>query len=78
MNVCMIFRLISFTKEFSELSAEEFCDTIIKSFRPLGFVVGKDFSVGKNRKGDVNLLEDFPILFVVGFFVPPPVALSKC
>jgi riboflavin kinase/FMN adenylyltransferase len=50
--------LIDFTKEFSELSAEEFCDTIIKSFRPLGFVVGKDFSVGKNRKGDVAFLSN--------------------
>ncbi len=49
---------IEFTKELADVSAFDFCDVIIEALNPVGFVIGKDFSVGKGRTGDVEFLRE--------------------
>ena len=51
---------IKFNKKFSVIGAEDFIKKIIyKKLNPKLLVVSNNFKFGKNRKGDVNLLEKF-------------------
>ncbi len=49
---------IDFNKQLADISALEFCNNIISALNPIGFVIGKDFSVGKGREGDVKFLQE--------------------
>ncbi len=52
--------VVPFTKVFSELSAEEYISNfLVSSFHPKIIVTGYDHKFGKNRVGDIKLLEKF-------------------
>ncbi len=52
--------LISFNKEFRNLSAVDFIEKIlIKGIKVENILVGEDFKFGKNRVGDINLLLEY-------------------
>jgi len=49
-----------FTKEFSQLSAEEYIrDFLVKKFQPHTIVIGYDHHFGHDRKGDIQLLKQY-------------------
>jgi len=50
---------LRFTKELSQLSAEEFVqDVLIKTLKIKDIVVGPDFMFGKNRSGNADMLKE--------------------
>ncbi len=49
--------IIPFTKEFSETSAEDFLENnLFNNFKITEICIGHDFSFGKDKKGNMNLL----------------------
>ena len=51
---------IPFTKDFAELTAQQFVkDLLVDKIGMKAIVVGKDYSFGKNREGDINLLKSY-------------------
>jgi riboflavin kinase/FMN adenylyltransferase len=49
---------VPFTKEFAAISAKEFVeDLLLKSIGMKAIVVGKDYTFGKNREGNIDLLK---------------------
>jgi riboflavin kinase/FMN adenylyltransferase len=51
---------IPFTKEFAAISAKEFVeDVLLKSIGMKAIVVGKDYTFGKNREGNIDLLKTY-------------------
>jgi riboflavin kinase / FMN adenylyltransferase len=52
--------IIPFTKEFSQLTAEEYIhDFLVSKFHPNTIIIGYDHRFGQGRLGDYHLLEDF-------------------
>ena len=52
--------LLSFSKKFSEISAEQFIiKYLINMLNVKNIVVGEDFRFGYNREGNVNLLKQY-------------------
>lgn len=51
--------VIHFTPEVVAMSAEAFMDNLCANFTIQGMVVGTNFSLGHNRKGDVSFLERY-------------------
>jgi riboflavin kinase / FMN adenylyltransferase len=52
--------IVPFTKEFSELSAEQYVeDFLLKTFNPQIIIIGYDHHFGKDRKGNYQLLEQY-------------------
>ena len=51
--------VIQFTPEVAALSAEEFMDNLCTRFNVKGLVVGSDFSLGRNRMGNIEFLADY-------------------
>ena len=51
---------VPFTLEFAALSAEQFVrDLLVQKIGMKAIVVGQDYSFGKNRQGDLDLLKSF-------------------
>jgi riboflavin kinase/FMN adenylyltransferase len=51
---------VPFTKEFAAISAKEFVqDVLLKSIGMKAIVVGKDYTFGRNREGDIDLLKTY-------------------
>ena len=51
---------VPFTLEFAALSAEQFVrDLLVRKIGMKAIVVGKDYSFGKNREGDIDLLKTY-------------------
>jgi riboflavin kinase/FMN adenylyltransferase len=51
---------VPFTLEFAALSAEQFVrDLLVKKIGMKAIVVGQDYSFGKNREGDLDLLKSY-------------------
>jgi len=51
---------VPFTLEFAALSAEQFVrDVLVQKIGMKAIVVGQDYSFGKNRQGDLDLLKSF-------------------
>lgn len=51
---------VPFTKEFAAISAKEFVeDILLKSIGMKAIVVGEDYTFGKNREGDIALLQTY-------------------
>ncbi len=48
----------NFTKEFSQVDALKFFNTLITNFKVKAIVCGKDYRFGRNGVGDVNLLSE--------------------
>lgn len=51
--------IIFFTQEVASMSAEAFMDSLRARYQLKGLVVGANFSLGHNRKGDINFLEEY-------------------
>jgi riboflavin kinase/FMN adenylyltransferase len=51
--------VITFTPEVTALSAEDFMHALCQRFSIQGIVVGADFSLGRNRMGDITFLEHY-------------------
>ena len=47
---------LSFTRELAQLSIHQFVGLLKKYLRMRGLVIGPDFALGRNRKGDANTL----------------------
>jgi riboflavin kinase/FMN adenylyltransferase len=51
---------VPFTKGFATISAKEFVqDVLLKSIGMKAIIVGKDYTFGKNREGDIDLLKTY-------------------
>ena len=51
---------IQFTKEFAAISAKEFVeDLLLKCIGMKAIIVGKDYTFGKNREGNLELLQTY-------------------
>ena len=51
---------IPFTRKFAEISAKEFVeDILLARIGMKAIVVGQDYTFGKNRKGDIKLLQTY-------------------
>lgn len=51
---------VPFTEEFAAISAKTFVeDILLKSIGMKAIVVGKDYTFGKNREGDIDLLQTY-------------------
>jgi riboflavin kinase / FMN adenylyltransferase len=51
---------VPFTKEFAAISAKNFVqDVLFKSIGMKAIVVGKDYTFGRNREGDIDLLKTY-------------------
>jgi len=51
---------IPFTEEFAAISAKTFVlDILLKSIGMKAIVVGKDYTFGRNREGDIDLLQTY-------------------
>jgi riboflavin kinase/FMN adenylyltransferase len=51
---------VPFTKEFAAISAKTFVeDLLLKSIGMKAIVVGKDYTFGRNREGDIDLLQTY-------------------
>ena len=51
---------VPFTREFATLSAKDFVqDLLLKSIGMKVIVVGKDYTFGRNREGDIDLLKTY-------------------
>ena len=51
---------VPFTREFAAQSAEQFVrDLLVQKIGMKAIVVGQDYSFGKNREGDLDLLKSF-------------------
>jgi len=51
--------VISFTPQVAAMTAEDFMDSLCTRFNVKGLVVGANFSLGHDRKGDVAFLEKY-------------------
>ncbi len=52
--------VVPFTKEFSQLSAEEYVeDFLVKTFNPHTIIIGYDHHFGHDRTGNIGLLKKF-------------------
>ena len=49
----------TFTKEFANLSPEEFLDNLLSRFNIVGIVVGKDYAFGKDATGNTTFLKKY-------------------
>jgi len=50
--------IVPFTREFAAIEARDFVsDLLVKRIGMKAVIVGKDYSFGKNREGDINLLQ---------------------
>lgn len=48
---------LDFTRELSQVSADDFTATLVKSLRMKGLVAGPDSTLGRNRQGDIGFLK---------------------
>ena len=51
--------IITFTPEVAAMSADAFMDDLCQRFSIQGIVVGVDFSLGRNRMGDIQFLQQY-------------------
>ncbi|MBN2637542.1 MAG: bifunctional riboflavin kinase/FAD synthetase [Bacteroidales bacterium] len=65
--------VIHFTKEFANNSSEDFiADYVVKYIRPQMVVIGYDHHFGKNREGNIELLERIKDKYNFGVIQVPP------
>src|SRR2546427_5175558 len=51
--------VISFTSQVAKMSASDFLERLRERFLLRAMIVGTDFSLGHNRKGDIVFLQDY-------------------
>lgn len=72
--------VLPFTKAFSKTTAETFIkDMLLQSFQPREFIIGYDFSFGKDRHGSLTTIKKFSRFREKGYHVHviPPVKLKN-
>jgi riboflavin kinase/FMN adenylyltransferase len=72
-----ILRLDTFTKEFMQLSPEEFVLNIVKNYNAKGVVVGFNYRFGYKNLGDVELLKELSKKYDFQLFVVDPIKYKK-
>jgi riboflavin kinase / FMN adenylyltransferase len=51
--------IVPFTEELAAMEPEEFLDKVILPLDPASIVVGADFRFGRNREGDISVLDNY-------------------
>lgn len=65
--------IVKFTKKIASLNPREFVETyLVKTLQAYEVVVGSDFHFGKNREGDVHLLQELGKLYGFRVAIVPP------
>ena len=68
---------VPFTLEFAALSAEQFVrDLLVQKIGTKAVVVGEDYSFGKNREGNIDLLKLYAIQFDFEVIVSGPIKMT--
>jgi len=66
-----------FTREFSRMGAKEFVDEVlVKAFGVKELVVGYDYSFGRNREGNIDLLKELALKRGFKVYVLQPVNIN--
>ena len=69
---------VPFTRDFAALSAEEFVrDLLVGQIGMKAIVVGEDYSFGKNREGDIDLLKGYAARYGFEVIVADWIKMSK-
>src|SRR2546428_247134 len=69
--------IITFDKEFAATEPEDFVQQLVKHSKPLREIcVGHEWSFGKNRRGNLKLLNQFGARFDFGVVGIPPVTVN--
>jgi len=67
---------LSFTRELAQLSTHQFVGLLKKYLRMCGLVIGPDFALGRNRKGNANTLRTLGRDMGFSVTVIPPVVVN--
>ncbi|MBR5947321.1 MAG: bifunctional riboflavin kinase/FAD synthetase [Clostridia bacterium] len=68
---------VEFTRELSSLSPEKFMDMLIEKMQPHTLVAGFNYTFGKNKSGNTDLLTKLAIKNGIGAAVIPPVNFAN-
>lgn len=68
--------VLSFTPEVSQLSAREFVSLLKKYLKMRGIIMGPDFTLGRDREGNANLLRSLGQEMDFSVETIPPLALD--
>src|SRR6478752_8572808 len=69
--------IIKFDKQFAATEPEDFVQQLVEYSKPLREIcVGHEWSFGKNRRGNLKLLNEFGARFVFGVVGIPPVTVN--
>jgi riboflavin kinase/FMN adenylyltransferase len=69
--------IITFDKQFAATEPEDFVQQLVKHSKPLREIcVGHEWSFGKNRRGNLKLLNEFGARFDFGVVGIPPVTVN--
>jgi riboflavin kinase/FMN adenylyltransferase len=69
--------IITFDKQFAATEPEDFVQRLVKHSKPLREIcVGHEWSFGKNRRGNLELLKQFGARFDFGVVGIPPVTVN--
>ncbi len=67
---------LSFTRELAQLSTRQFISLLKKYLRMRGLVIGPDFALGRNRKGNINALRTLGRDMDFSVTVTPPLVIN--
>ena len=67
---------LSFTRELAQISTHQFVGLLKKYLRMRGLVIGPDFALGRNRKGNANTLRTLGRDMGFSVTVIPPVVVN--
>jgi len=68
--------VLTFTHELAQLSAYQFIDLLKKYVRMKGLVIGPDFTLGRNKEGNVNTLRTLGRNMDFTVTVIPPIMIN--
>jgi riboflavin kinase/FMN adenylyltransferase len=71
-----IVAVITFTPKVAQLSAQEFMSLVKKQLRMHGIMVGPDFTLGRGREGNINLLRTLGHKMRFSVEVIPPYTIN--
>lgn len=67
---------LEFTRELAQQSAETFVQNLVEHLHPQKLIVGYDFSLGRNRQGNIETLQNLGIVHHYQVEVVPAVTLD--
>ncbi len=71
-----IVAVLTFTPKVAQLSAQEFMSLVKKQLRMRGIMVGPDFTLGRGREGNINLLRSLGRELEFSVEVIPPFTIN--